>query len=97
MLLFFNAADQRLFLFSILSLVEFFFMELHFCPHFPLFLVYLWVWCLMLSLMFRLVLLIVVPEALCKYVLTCTILVRQLSKSSVLSPRPSRAYMGSIA
>ena len=51
-----------------------------FLPSFFLRLLYLWVWFSMISLMLRLVLLIIFPEALCVYVLTCTILVGKLNK-----------------
>ena len=74
----------------------FFCMELPFCPLFFLHLLYLWVLCYMLSLVFRIVLLIVAADDLCVSVLTCTILVGQLNKILVLSPRPLRACMDSI-
>ena len=80
MLLFFNVAYWHLFLYSILSLVSFFCMELPFCPRFILCLLYLWVSCSMLSLMLLLVLLLVVPEAFFELTLVCTILVVQLNK-----------------
>ena len=80
MLLFFNTTDRRLFFSSILSLVVPFFHGASFLPQFFLHILYLWVWLSMLRLMLRLVLLVVVSEALCASVLTCTILVGQLNK-----------------
>ena len=47
--------------------------------------------------MLILMLLLVVPEALCASVLECTILVGQLNKYSFLSPRPLRYYMNYIS
>ena len=61
-------------------LVSFFGMELTFPPQIFLQILYPWVWCSMLSLIFRIVLMCVVPEALCVSVLTCTILVGKLNK-----------------
>ena len=58
----------------------FFCTELPYFPHLLLYLVYLSMWCSMLSLMLRLVLLLVVPEAICGPVLACAILVGQLNK-----------------
>ena len=58
----------------------FFLTELPFCTHILLRLMYLWVWCLMLTLMLRFVLLLIFPEALCDSILECTILVGQLNK-----------------
>ena len=56
----------------------FFCTKLTLFPHFFLHLLYLWVWCSMISLMLRLALLLVVPEALYEPVLVCTIFVGQL-------------------
>ena len=43
-------------------------------------LVYLWIWCSMISLMLRLVILLVVPDDLFAHILLCTILLGQLNK-----------------
>ena len=51
-----------------------------FCPHLFLRLLNLWVWYSMLILMFILMLLLIVPEALCLYVLAYNILVLKLNK-----------------
>ena len=58
----------------------FFCTELPFCPNFFLRILYFWVLLSMYILMLILVLLNVVPEALCASVLTCTVLVGQLNK-----------------
>ena len=51
-----------------------------FLPSFFLRLLYLWVWCSIISLMLRLVFLIVFSWEFCESVLECTILVVQLNK-----------------
>ena len=81
MLLFFNAAKQRiLFSFILYLLCMYFFTELPFCPHFNLCVVYLWVLRSMLSSILRLIFMILVPDALCAPSLSCNILVGELNK-----------------
>ena len=62
--------------------------ELPFFYHVFLHLVYLWMWCLIISLLLILAFLLVVNEALCDTIIDITILVGQLNKYLVVSSIP---------
>ena len=77
---YFSNADFWRLLFSyILYMVELFCTELPFTPHFILCLVYFLIWCSIPSLILRLVIIILFPEALCLPVLVSTILLVKLN------------------